>query len=115
MYTGVDAKPLLWVGSTREDLRAMPAAVRRELGFDLRRVQTRELPRDWKPIPSVGAGVIEIRVHVGGAFRLMYVARYVEGIYVLHVFQKKARKTASLDTALARTRLAAVRRARKEG
>lgn len=92
----------------------MPATVRREFGFDLRRVQRSELPRDWKPIPSVGAGVIEIRVRVGGAFRLMYVAKYVEGIYVLHVFPKKSRKTASLDMALARTRLAAVRRARKE-
>ena len=111
----MDAKLLGWVGSAREDLRAMPAAVRRELGFDLRRVQLGELPRDWKPIPSVGSGVVEIRVHVGGAFRLMYVAKYLEGIYVLHVFHKKSRKTASLDTALARTRLVAVRRARKEG
>jgi phage-related protein len=92
----------------------MPATVRRELGFDLRRVQRGELPRDWKPIPSVGGGVVEIRVHVGGAFRLMYVARHVEGIYVLHVFQKKSRKTASLDIALARARLARVRRSRNE-
>jgi len=93
----------------------MPAAVRRELGFDLRRVQRGELPRDWKPIPSVGAGVVEIRVHVEGAFRLMYVAKYVDGIYVLHVFHKKSRKTASLDIALARARLAGVRRSRNEG
>jgi len=92
----------------------MPAAVRGELGFDLRRVQRGELPRDWKPISSVGAGVIEIRVHFEGAFRLIYVAKYAEGIYVLHVFQKKTRKTADFHIALARSRLAAVRRARKE-
>jgi phage-related protein len=92
----------------------MPAAVRRELGFDLRRVQLGELPRDWKPISSVAAGVVEIRVHLKGAFRLMYIAKYAEGIYVLHVFQKKTRKTANLHIALARSRLAAVQRARKE-
>lgn len=92
----------------------MPAAARRELGFDLRRVQRGDFPRDWKPIASVGAGVVEIRVHVKGAFRLIYIAKYAEGIYVLHAFQKKTRKTARLDIALAQTRLAAVRRARKE-
>ena len=63
---------------------------------------------------SVGAGVMEIRVRAGGAFRLMYVAKYAEGVYVLHVFQKKSRKTSDLDLAVARTRLAAVIRARAE-
>lgn len=93
----------------------MPADVRRELGFGLRRVQRGELPRDWKPLSSVGAGVVEIRVDFEGAFRLMYIAKYAEGVYVLHVFQKKTRKTSRSDVALARTRLAAVRRVRNEG
>lgn len=110
----MDAKVLLWIGSSREDLGALPRDVRRELGFDLRRVQQGEMPRDWKPMTSVGPGVIEIRVRVGGAYRLMYVAKYAEGVYVLHVFQKKSRKTAELDLAVARTRLAAVRRNRVE-
>ena len=109
------AKSILWVGSSLEDLRGMPAAARRELGFDLWRVQRGELPRDWKPIRSVGAGVVEIRVHVDGAFRMMYLAKYAEGIYVLHTFQKKTRKTSNFNISLARTRLMAVRRARKEG
>lgn len=68
----------------------------------------------WR-LRRVGAGVIEIRVNAGEAFRLMYIAKYVEGIYVLHVFQKKSRKTGDLDVALARQRLAAVRRERHEG
>jgi phage-related protein len=111
----VDAKPLYWVGSTRDDLRELPAEVRRELGFDLRRVQLGEMPRDWKSMASVGTGVVEIRVRVGGAFRLMYVAKFAEAIYVLHVFQKKTQQTTAMDIEVARTRLKAVRRARMEG
>ena len=110
----MDGKPLLWVGSAREDIREFTAAVRQELGIDLRRVQSGLAPRDWKPMSSVGAGVVEIRVRVEGAFRLMYVAKFPEGIYVLHVFQKKSQKTSGMDLDVARTRLAAVRRARRE-
>lgn len=62
---------------------------------------------------TVGAGVTEIRVRAGGAYRIMYVAKFTEGIYVLHVFQKKTQKTSELDLELTRSRLAAVRRARR--
>ena len=107
-------KPLLWVGSAQEDLRARSADVRRELGIDLRRVQQGDMPRDWKPMASVGVGVVEIRVRVAGAYRLLYVAKFTEGIYVLHVFQKKSQKTSGIDLDVARTRLATVRRSRRE-
>lgn len=73
------------------------------------------MPRDWKPLPSVGAGVVEIRVRVGGAYRLVYIAKHAEGIYVLHVFQKKSQKTARMDIEVARSRLKEVRRTRTEG
>ena len=106
---------MLWVGSARDDLRELPAPVRKELGADLRRVQSGLAPRDWKPVSTVGPGVIEIRVRVQGAFRLMYVAKFAEGVYVLHVFQKKSQKTSGLDLDVARTRYAAVLRARREG
>ena len=61
-------------------------------------------PGAWKPLPSVGLGVNEIVVRAAGAFRLMYVARFSEAVYVLHAFQKKARKTAKPDLELARKR-----------
>ena len=64
---------------------------------------------------TVEPGVVELRVHAGGAFRLMYVAKFVEGVYVLHVFQKKSMKTSPLDVAVARARFAAVRRERGGG
>lgn len=72
------------------------------------------MPRDWKPVTSVGAGVVEIRIRLGGAFRLMYVAKFAEAVYVLHVFEKKSRKTSNLDLTVARSRLAVVQRARRE-
>lgn len=111
----MDQKPLFWVGSSRDDLRTFERAVRKELGVELRRVQSGEMPRDWKPMPSVGSGVIEIRVRRGGAFRLIYVAKFAEGIYILHAFQKKSQKTSRFDIEVARSRLTAVRRARAEG
>ncbi|MEX2180718.1 MAG: type II toxin-antitoxin system RelE/ParE family toxin [Gemmatimonadaceae bacterium] len=109
------AKSLTWVGSARADIQSLPPEAQRQLGFDLRLVQLGHVPRDWKPMPSIGPGVAEIRVRAGGAFRLVYVAKFAEAVYVLHVFQKKSQKTSPLDLALARARFAAVRRARQEG
>lgn len=103
---------MAWVGSTLADLRALPAEVRRELGYDLRLVQRGLAARDGKAMSTVGAGVAEIRVRVGGAFRVFYVAKFPEAVYVLHVFQKKSQQTARLDLDLGRARCAAVVRAR---
>lgn len=109
----MDAKEIVWVGSSKADLRALPPTARSELGFDLRLVQTGEQPRDWSPMKDVGPGVIEIRVRTeDGTFRVLYVAKFSEGIYVLHAFQKKTRKTARFDLDLARSRYAAVVRGR---
>ena len=106
------AKELLWVGSARADLRALPDAARRQLGYDLRRVQSGGQPRDWKPMGTVGPGTEEIRVRIDGIFRVLYVAKFSEGVYVLHAFQKKSQQTAKLDLDLARARYAAVVRTR---
>lgn len=76
-----------------------------DLGYQLERVQDGDEPKDWKAMPSIGAGVSELRVQTGGAFRLIYLARFPEAVYVLHVFQKKSRKTAKSDIELARRRL----------
>jgi phage-related protein len=55
---------------------------------------------DWKPIPLVGTGVVEIRVHAEGEYGVFYVAKFEEAVYVLHVFAKKTRKASSLDVEL---------------
>ncbi len=82
-------KPVLWTGSTREDLRAFPKEARRQAGHELYQVQRGLDPSDWKPMASVGLGVREIRIHTGREHRIIYVAKFEEGVYALHAFEKK--------------------------
>ena len=73
-------------------------------GFEPRAVQNGLEPRDWKPMRTVGAGVKEIRIHVLGEWRVIYVAKPRDTVYVLHAFQKKSRRTSRQDIDLARRR-----------
>lgn len=97
-------KPLEFVGSSLDDLRAFPAEARRAAGFELGFVQRGLDPSDWKPMSEVGAGVREIRVRILGEWRVLYVAKLAEVVYVLHAFQKKTQKTRKEDIELARKR-----------
>ena len=97
-------KRVFWVGSARRAASELPAEARRQLGLDLYQVQLGRSPSSWRPMHSIGAGVIELRVSAAGEYRLLYVARFSEGIYVLHVFQKKRRKTSPFDIEVARAR-----------
>jgi phage-related protein len=110
-------KPLAWLGTSLEHVRAFPEDARREAGYQLGRVQQGLLPVDWKPMTTVGPGVMEIRVHTRLEHRLFYVAKFDEAVYVLHAFEKRTRQTAAPDIALARKRLADLvrRRAPKRG
>jgi phage-related protein len=108
-------KPLAWVGSALEDLRALPETVRRQVGFELHQVQLGFAVSDWRPLPSVGAGVVELRIHAAGEHRVLYIGRYAVAIHVLHVFEKKTRKITRRDLELARTRLSWVRDRRHFG
>ncbi len=102
-------KPLYFVGSALEDLRAFPRAPRREAGYQLDRVQFGLEPSDWKPIPIVGRGVREIRIHHEGQYRVIYVAKFDDAVHVLHAFQKKTQKTRTQDIEIARRRLKEIR------
>lgn len=97
-------KLLEFVGSSLDDLRTFPAEARRAAGFELGFVQRGLAPSDWKPMGEVGAGVREIRIHVLGEWRVLYVAKFAEVVYVLHAFQKKTQKTRREDIELARKR-----------
>jgi len=104
-------KLVTFLGDSLDAIRAFPRGARRETGFQIERVQRGLDPDNWKPMPGVGQGVREIRVRdTAGAFRVIYVAAFVEAIYVLHAFQKKTAKTARADLALARARLRELRR-----
>lgn len=90
-------KPPSFVGSSLDDLRDFPAAVRHAIGIEMMRVQFGGVPTDFKPLKEVGSGACGIRVSVDGAWRVIYVARREKKICVLHAFQKKTRKTARSD------------------
>ena len=107
-----ERKRIWWEASARRDLAAFPQDARREAGFQLDFVQQGVNPTDWKPMPSVGPGVREIRVHTRLEHRVLYVAHFEEAIYVLHAFEKRSQKTAQADIQLARTRLAKILRDR---
>lgn len=93
-------------GFVAGDVRAFPADARRDAGYQPRRVQQGSLPSDWKPMTSVGSGVIEIRVSNQLEHRVFYIAKFQEAVYVLHAFEKRTRQTAQRDIDLAKTRLA---------
>jgi phage-related protein len=97
-------KSLQFVGSSLDDLRDFPAEVRRQAGFELDAVQRGFDPSDWKPMSDIGSGVREIRIHVFGEWRIIYVAKIEAAIFVLHAFQKKTQQTAREDIELARRR-----------
>jgi phage-related protein len=105
-------KPLAWLGSSLDDLRALPAEAKRAGGYQLGRVQQGLMPDDWKAMTTVGAGVYEIRIHTGLEHRILYVAKYEEAVYVLHAFEKRAYQTREADIALARKRLSDLLRVR---
>jgi len=76
------------------------------VGSQIRRIQYGEEPDDWKPMPSIGTGVNEIRLRDDGdQYRVIYIAKLAEAVFVLHAFQKKTRKTAKHDLDLAKRRL----------
>jgi len=88
-----------------EDLRAFPLVARREAGHQLDQVQNGREPDDWKPMSAVGRGVKEIRIRdEAGAFRVLYLAKFADAVYVLHCFQKKTEKTSKADVGIAAKR-----------
>ncbi|MDB5776335.1 MAG: Phage-related protein [Herbaspirillum sp.] len=107
-------KEIRWVGSAYDDVLAFPDEPRRQAGFQLGKVQAGMDPADWKPFDDVGAGTREIRIRENsGAYRVMYIAKFEEAVYVLHCFQKKTQATSKHDKEIAEARYRAVVNARK--
>jgi len=102
-------KPIYWVGTSYKDLLNFPDEAKRDAGYQLHRVQNGLDPENWKAFQTIGNGVREIRIsESGNTFRVMYVAKFSERIYVLHSFQKKTQKTSSKDINIAKTRYNAI-------
>ena len=98
-------RPVRFLGDSLKCLRDFPEDARHDAGYQLDKVQRGQQPDDFKPMPGIGNGVAEIRVtEPSGAFRVIYVARHIEAVYVLHAFQKKTQTTAKRDLDVARMR-----------
>lgn len=101
-------RTVVFEGNSLEKLRQFPDGARLRAGYEIDRVQRDKEPENWKPFPSVGQGVREIRVQVGRQFRVMYLAKFENKVHVLHVFEKKTQKTPVTDVEVAKNRLKAV-------
>ena len=98
-------KSVRFVGSAKDDLAAFPKSARTRAGHEVFMVQVGRNPDDWKPMAGVGPGACEIRVRdPAGAYRVIYVAKFKDAVYVLHAFNKKSRKTTRADLDLAKQR-----------
>lgn len=96
---------VIFLGSSRKDLRDFPEAAKDDIGQQLWAVQNDREPKDWKPMPSVGLGVRELRTQdANGAFRAIYVVKIADKVHVLHAFQKKTQQTPQKDIDLAKRR-----------
>jgi len=112
----MNEKPINWRGSSLKDLKddnIFTLKARKEAGHQLNQVQAGLDPDDWKPFDDVGAGTKEIRINLDdGWFRVLYVAKFAEAVYVLHCFKKKTQTTSKGDKQIAASRYKAVVRER---
>lgn len=100
-------KPVEWMHeSVHEELRSWPRKARKTVGRQLRTVQKGSAPEHFREMPSVGLGVKEIKVvSDGDQYRLIYVAKFAEAVYVLHaITRKKTEKTRKKDLNIAKSR-----------
>ena len=108
------SKPIRWVGSSRDDLLALPEEIRREVGYALYLAQNGDKADNAKPLKGFGGGVLEVvEHHDGDTYRAVYTVRFESAAYVLHAFQKKSKsgiKTPKKDLDLIETRLKAARK-----
>ena len=106
-------RPLTFLGDSLKRVREFTEDARQDTGYQLDRVQRGMQPDDFKPMPSIGKGVEEIRVRdETGAYRVVYTARLAEAVYVLHAFQKKTQATSKRDIDLAVERFKALMKGR---
>jgi phage-related protein len=95
------------MGDSLKCLRDFPEDAKHDAGYHLAKVQRGEQPDDFKPMPTIGKGVEEIRIcDDAGIYRVIYRARLPDKIYVLHAFQKRTQTTAKRDVELASKRYA---------
>jgi phage-related protein len=107
-------KEVYFIAGSKRRIKNFPVEARVDAGHQLWLVQLGEEPDDWRPMQSIGTGVKEIRIHKPHEHRVIYLARFQEGIYVLHAFEKKTKQTAQHDIEIARAAYAEIQRKRQQ-
>jgi phage-related protein len=101
---------IVWEGDSREVLSAFPEGAKQNLGFELWQLQQGARPKDSRPLPSIGTGMFQLRDQDERAwYRVVYLSRIEDVIFVLHCFEKKGREMPRKEFEKARRRLQAVR------
>jgi phage-related protein len=108
----IQPKPLRWLGDSLDTVKAFSAEAKKSAGHQLGLVQAGLDPIDWKSMEIVGPGTKEIRIRAETGYRVLYVAKFVDAVYVLHAFVKKTTKTGKQDIALATERYKALMKLR---
>ena len=119
MEQASNPKPLYWVGGSKSDLLALPEEVVDVFGYALDLGQIGRKHEQAKPMKGFGsAGVLEIVEDLErNTYRAVYTVRFERAVFVLHVFQKKAKRgvaTPKADLDLIRQRLKAAEEAARE-
>jgi phage-related protein len=107
-------KKAVWLGNSRSQIKNFPGQAQDLAGYELFKVQNGMMPSDWRPMPNIGAGAIEIRIHHPYEHRVFYVAKFPEAIYVLHCFAKKTNQTALKDIRTGRREYAELEKRRQK-
>ncbi|MBI4534373.1 MAG: type II toxin-antitoxin system RelE/ParE family toxin, partial [Candidatus Melainabacteria bacterium] len=110
----MSSKRVIFLKNTRRLIREFPEEARRDAGAQIRHLQEGAVPDDWKPMPSIAAGVMEIRIHKPYEHRVIYVVKFQEAIYIIHAFDKKTDKTPVHDTQVAKRTYSYLLRIRQE-
>ncbi|MBB3590656.1 phage-related protein [Rhizobium sp. BK529] len=105
------SKDIIWMGSSFEDIKEFPKGARKQAGHDLNRIKAGLPPNDWKTFSTVGPGTAEIRIKdEGNQYRVFYVAKFDDGIFVLHCFSKTTQKTSQHDIDVGKSRYKAMKK-----
>ena len=107
-------KPVRFLGDSLQCLRDFPVDARQDAGYQLDKVQRGLQPDDFKPMPTIGRGVEEIRIRDdSGIYRVIYTARLAGAVLVLHAFEKKTQRTSQRDIEIAKARFREMMRDRR--
>ena len=110
----MSSKPIVFLKNTRHLIKDFPEEARRDAGAQIRHLQEGSLPDDWKPMPSIGSGAMEIRIHKPHQHRVIYVAKHQEAVYIIHAFDKKTEKTSLHDIQVAKNAYSYMLKIRQE-